>query len=55
MTFAGELVTEELEYDVGRQVTAYLPPDSPEAVVFAGDGHLVSRWGAAMVAWAFAR
>jgi hypothetical protein len=35
MTFAGELVTEELEYDGGRQVTAYLPPDSPEAVVFA--------------------
>ena len=55
MGFAGELVTEELEYDVGRQVTVYLPPDSPEAVVFAGDGQLVSRWGAAMVAWAFAR
>jgi hypothetical protein len=35
MTFAGELVTEELEYDGGRQVTACLPPDSPEAVVFA--------------------
>ena len=43
MTFAGELVTEELEYDGGRQVTAYLPPDSPEAVVFAGDGQLISR------------
>jgi enterochelin esterase-like enzyme len=48
MTFAGELVTEELEYDGGRQVTAYLPPDSPEAVVFAGDGQLISRWGAAL-------
>ena len=48
MTFAGELVTEELEYDGGRQVTAYLPPDSPQAVVFAGDGQLISRWGAAL-------
>jgi enterochelin esterase-like enzyme len=47
---AGELVTEELEYDGGRQVTAYLPPDSPEAVVFAGDGQLISRWGAALEA-----
>src|SRR5213075_3379685 len=45
MTFAGELVTEELEYDGGRQVTAYLPPDSPEAVVFAGDGQRISQWG----------
>jgi hypothetical protein len=42
------LVTEELEYDGGRQVTAYLPADSPEAVVFAGDGQLTSRWGAAL-------
>jgi pimeloyl-ACP methyl ester carboxylesterase len=42
---AGELVTETLEYDGGRQVTAYLPPDPPEAVVFAGDGQLISRWG----------
>ena len=48
MTFAGELVTEELEYAGGRQVTAYLPPDSPEAVVFAGDGQLISRSGAAL-------
>jgi len=42
------LVTEELEYDGGRQLTAYVPPDSPEAVVFAGDGQLISRWGAAL-------
>jgi hypothetical protein len=43
MTIAGELVTEELEYDGGpRQVTVYGPPDSPEAVVFAGDGHTKS-------------
>ena len=42
---AGELVTETFEYDGGRQVTVYLPPDPPEAVVFAGDGQLISQWG----------
>jgi enterochelin esterase-like enzyme len=35
---AGELVTEALEYDGGRQVTVYVPPDPAEAVVFAADG-----------------
>src|SRR6478609_4869058 len=42
---AGELVTETLEYDGGRQVTVYVPPDPPEAIVFAGDGQLISHWG----------
>ena len=42
---AGELVTETLDYDGGRQVTVYVPPDPPEAVVFAGDGQGISRWG----------
>jgi enterochelin esterase-like enzyme len=43
---AGEFVTEKLlEYDGGRQVTVYVPPDSPEAVVFAGDGQVISQWG----------
>ena len=28
---AGELVTETFEYDGGRQVTVYVPPDPPEA------------------------
>ena len=42
---AGELVTESLEYDGGRQVTVYVPSDPPEAVVFAGDGQLISQWG----------
>ena len=23
----------------------YVPPDPPEAVVFAGDGQLISQWG----------
>jgi enterochelin esterase-like enzyme len=34
----GELVTETFEYDGGRQVTVYVPPDPPDAVVFAADG-----------------
>lgn len=42
---AGELVTESLEYDRGRQVTVYVPSDPPEAIVFAGDGQLISQWG----------
>ncbi|HXQ09571.1 MAG TPA: alpha/beta hydrolase-fold protein [Caulobacteraceae bacterium] len=41
----GELVTETFEYDGGRQVTVYLPPNPPQAVVFAGDGQLISQWG----------
>ena len=41
----GDLVTETIEYDGGRQVTAYIPLDPPEAVVFAGDGQLISPWG----------
>jgi enterochelin esterase-like enzyme len=43
---AGEFVTETLDYDGGREVTVYVPPRPPEAVVFAGDGQLISRWGA---------
>jgi Putative esterase len=44
-SIAGELVTERLAgYDGGRQVTVYVPPAPVEAVVFAGDGHLVPRW-----------
>jgi enterochelin esterase-like enzyme len=46
----GELVTETFEYDGGRQVTAYLPPDPPEAVVFAGDGQLIAQWGGTLEA-----
>jgi len=41
----GELVTETLDYDGGRKVTVYVPPDPPEAVVFAGDGQRISLWG----------
>jgi enterochelin esterase-like enzyme len=41
----GELVTETFDYDGGRQVTAYVPSVPPEAVVFAGDGQLITQWG----------
>lgn len=43
---SGDFVTETLDFDGGRQVTVYVPPDPPEAVVFSGDGQLISRWGA---------
>jgi enterochelin esterase-like enzyme len=42
---AGEFVTERFDYDGGRQVTVYVPPDQPEAIVFAGDGQMISQWG----------
>ena len=41
----GQLVTETLAYDGGRQVTAYVPAATPEAIVFAGDGQLIASWG----------
>ncbi len=42
---SGKFVTEMLSYDGGRQVTVYVPPDPPEAIVFAGDGQGISKWG----------
>jgi len=47
---AGEIVTEVLEYDGGRQVSAYVPAAAPEAIVFAGDGALITSWGPALEA-----
>jgi len=44
-SIAGELVSETLGYDGGREVRVYVPPVPPEAVVFAGDGQLISQWG----------
>ena len=41
----GDVVTETFDYDDGRQVTVYVPPDPPEAIVFAGDGQMISQWG----------
>ena len=42
---SGEFVSEMCEYDGGRQVTVYAPPDPPKANVFAGDGQRISKWG----------
>ena len=39
-SIAGQLVTEAFEYDDGRPVTVYIPPDPPQGIVFAGDGQL---------------
>ena len=47
---SGELVTEMFSYDGGRQVTVYVPSLPPEAVVFAGDGQLISQWGGVLEA-----
>jgi enterochelin esterase-like enzyme len=45
MTTAGTFVTKTFEYAVGRQVTVYVPPVAPDAIVFAADGQLISQWG----------
>jgi pimeloyl-ACP methyl ester carboxylesterase len=47
---AGELVTETLDFDGGREVTAYVPHASPEAILFAGDGQSVSSWATVLEA-----
>jgi hypothetical protein len=47
---AGELVTETLDYDGGRKVTVYVSLESPDAVVFTGDGQLTSQWAGALEA-----
>jgi enterochelin esterase-like enzyme len=49
-SIAGELITEKLEYGGGRQVTVYVPPVPAEAVVFAGDGQLISKWSRSLEA-----
>jgi len=38
-------MTATLAYDGGRDVTVYIPLEPPRAVVFAGDGQLVSLLG----------
>ena len=44
-SIAGRFVTKTFDYDGGRQVTVYVPPDRPEAIVFASDGQMISQWG----------
>jgi enterochelin esterase-like enzyme len=46
---SGEFVTETFEYDDGRQVTVFVPPDPTEAIVFACDGQRISKWGQLLV------
>lgn len=43
---SGEFITETFDYDGGRQVTVYVPPDPPNAIVFAGDGQVLTPWAA---------
>jgi enterochelin esterase-like enzyme len=49
-SIAGELITSRLDYDGGRPVTVYVPPTPAEAVVFAGDGQLISPWSESLEA-----
>lgn len=42
---SGEFTTEMFDYGGGRQVTVYVPPEPSEAVVFAADGQMITRWG----------
>lgn len=46
----GDVVTETFDYDDGRAVTVYVPPDPPEAIVFASDGQMISQWGGVLEA-----
>lgn len=48
MPTTGTFVSETFDYDAGRRVTVYLPPERPEAIVFAGDGQMISQWGATL-------
>ena len=50
MSIRGEITTETFEYDGGREVAVYAPPEPPESVVFAGDGQLISQWGGVLEA-----
>jgi enterochelin esterase-like enzyme len=49
-SIAGKLISKTLNYYGGRQITVYVPPVPPEAVVFAGDGQLISQWGGVLEA-----
>ena len=41
---AGDLVTETFDYDKSAG-SVYVPPEWPEAIVFAGDGQMIAKWG----------
>ncbi|NNC14038.1 esterase [Planctomonas sp. JC2975] len=42
---SGRLVTENLNFDGGREVTVFVPSVDPAVVVYAGDGQLIAPWG----------
>jgi enterochelin esterase-like enzyme len=42
---SGEFVVETFDYDGRRSVTAYIPPHTPQSVIFAADGQRLSKWG----------
>lgn len=46
LRWRGELVSETSDFNGGRGVTVFVPPERPEAVVYAGDGQLIAPWGA---------
>jgi enterochelin esterase-like enzyme len=43
-TLSGNLITETFDFDGGRQVTVYIPPDPPQAIIYAGDGQGIRKW-----------
>ena len=45
LSIKGNRITVTLAHDGGRDVTVYAPPEPPQAIVFAGDGQLISQWG----------
>jgi enterochelin esterase-like enzyme len=50
MSSAGTMVTEVLDFDGGRQVDVYIPPDPPQALVFAPDVDGISALAEALEA-----
>lgn len=44
----GQFISQTFEYDAGRTVTVYVPPVTPEAIVFAADGEMIAQWGATL-------
>lgn len=42
---SGQFVTETLGFDGGRNVTVFVPPAPPDAVVYMGDGQRIPEWG----------
>lgn len=49
LTGAGQLITDTLDYDGGRHVSVYVPPEPVRSAVFAADG----AWHASNLSSAF--